>query len=101
MKRAEYPGAFATAKGLKAAGLVVAGSRYVPVFLVSKQGITAAATVVSRGPAWRRDTGNDPRIYIWKRREPARGCDVAELIGLHPAEREKKNPSPNVNESRC
>lgn len=100
MKRAEYSGAFATAKGLKAAGLVAAGSRYVPVFLLNKQGITAAATVVvSRGSAWRRDTANDPRINICKRREAARCCDVAELIGLQPAEENKKTSS-NVNESR-
>lgn len=81
VKRAEYSGAFATAKGLKATGLVIAGSRYVPVFLVNKQGITAAATVVvSWGPAWRRVTENDLRILICKCRELLRCCDVAELI---------------------
>lgn len=100
VKCAEYSGASASAKGLKATGLVAAGSRYVPVFLLNKQGITAGATVVvSRGSAWRRDTGNDPRINICKCREAARCCDVAELIGLQPAEENKKTSS-NVNESR-
>lgn len=51
VKRAEYPGAFATAKRLKAVGLAAAGSRYAPptppsVFLGNKRGISAAATVV-------------------------------------------------------
>lgn len=91
MKRAGYSGAFASAEALEAGRISRRRIALRPVFRVNKRGIAAAApVVVSRGSARWHDTGNDPRIYIWKRREPARCCDVAELIGLQPADGKKK-----------